>query len=242
MSTTKILEHEGVSYDLSEAEGEPVLVEPSVIREMERTPVSLRDDRYDKSYVDALVLCIDLRGFSSYARDNDPDLVAAFLEKYSQELLAAVNGFSASYYKLLGDGALVIWDKADAEAMSACSELFGLLSEVVDAVAHLHASNCALAGAATCGRLYKYEIFGECSGLKYRDYIGYAINCAFRLQSVAAAHELLGQATLAERFELDAPPLAAGRKPPRQSLKGLYDSDYDDIRVLNAGAFADAER
>ena len=234
MGATKILEHDGVSYDLSDDEGEPVLVEPSVIREMERTPVSLRDDRYEKNYVEALVLCIDLRGFSSYARDNDPDLVAAFLEKYTQELLAAVNGYSASYYKLLGDGALVIWDRADAEAMSACTELFGLLSEVVDAIAVLHHSNCALAGASTCGKLYKYEIFGECSGLKYRDYIGYAINCAFRLQSVASARELLGQTSLAELFGMDAPLLDSGRKPPRQSLKGLYDSDYEGIRVLIA--------
>lgn len=232
MDTTKVFEREGMCFDFEE-EGASVLVEAPVIREMARTPVSLRDDLYEKGYVEALVLCIDLRGFSSYARDNDPELVAGFLERYSQELLAAVNGYSASYYKLLGDGALVIWDRADEESMEACRELFGLLREVIDAVAELHGSSCALAGAATTGRLYKYEIFGECSGLKYRDYIGYAINCAFRLQSVAAAGELLCQAGLAERFGLELPALEEARKPARHALKGLYDRDYEDMRVLS---------
>jgi len=233
MSANRIAEQGCLDVDLDEAEeGDPVLVEPAVIREMERTPVSLRDDRYEKAYVDSLVLCIDLRGFSSYARDKDPALVAAFLEKYSQELLAAVNGYSASYYKLLGDGAMVIWDGADSEAMSACVELFDLLRDVVDSVAELHDSSCALAGAVTFGNVYKYEIFGECSGLKYRDYIGYAINCAFRLQSIAAAGELLGQGSLADRYGIEAPRLDVERKPPLSSIKGVREDDYEDIRVF----------
>jgi len=231
----KFTDIQGACIDLGDFEGdegEPVLVEPSVLREMERTPVSFRDDRYEKGYVDALVLSMDLRGFSSYALANDPALVTAFLEKYTQELLAAVNGFRASYYKLLGDGALVIWDKADAEAMASCVELFGLLREVVDCLALDHGSVCALAGAATYGNLYKYEIFGECSGLKYRDYIGYAINCAVRLQSIARPGFLLGQSSLAPRFALTVPSLDPARKPPLASLKGILAEDYESILVL----------
>ena len=234
MDATRVSAFEEISADFGD-ESEGVLVEASVIREMARTPVSLRDDRYEKGYVDALVLCIDLRGFSSYARDTDPEVVVAFLEKYSQELLAAVNGFSASYYKLLGDGAMVIWDKADAESMETCIELFGLLRDVVGSVAELYDSTCSLAGAVTFGNLYKYEIFGECSGLKYRDYIGYAINFAFRLQSLAAAGQLLGQGSMAERFCIGAPRLDPARKPPLASLKGVREEDYADIRVIEAG-------
>jgi class 3 adenylate cyclase len=233
MGSGRMIEIDGACVDLGEEEeGEAILAPPSVLREMQRTPVSLRDDRYEKGYVDALALCMDLRGFSSYARDNEPELVAAFLEKYSQELLAAVNGFSASYYKLLGDGALIIWDRADADSMAACVELFRLLDEVVDCVAVLHGSSCALAGAVTQGSLYKYEIFGECSGLKYRDYIGYAINIAFRLQSMAGPGELLGQAASAGRFGVSAAPLPPERRPSRQSIKGMRDEDYEGIVIL----------
>lgn len=217
-----------------EVEGSPVLVEADVQREMGRTPVSLRDDSYEKGYHDALALSIDLRGFSSFARDSDRDLVASFLEKYSQELLAAVNGYSASYYKLLGDGALVIWDEAEARYVEDCRELFRLLREVVSDLAASYGSPCSLAGALTLDSLYKYEIFGECSGLKYRDYIGYGINIAFRLQSMAGPGELLASPAVETCFALGAPLLSPARKPPRGSIKGLRDEDWEGIVVLES--------
>jgi class 3 adenylate cyclase len=218
----------------AESQGEAILVEPDVQREMGRTPVSLRDDLYSKGYHDSLALSIDLRGFSSFAKDTERDRVAAFLEKYSQELLAAVNGFSASYYKLLGDGALVIWDDADEHAVEACRDLFRLLREVVAEIAGQYGSSCALAGGLTYDSLYKYEIFGECSGLKYRDYIGYGINIAFRLQSMAKSGELLANPAVNLGFGLGAPLLPEERKPPRSAIKGLKDEDYDGIVVLES--------
>jgi len=213
-------------------EGESALVGPKVIREMLRTPVSLRDDQYEKLYVEALSLCMDLRGFSSYALSADRDSMTGFLEKYSQELLAAVNSYSASYYKLLGDGALVIWDSPDENAVEACRDMFGLLRDVVDEIASAYRSPCALAGAITLDTLYKYEIFGECSGLKYRDYVGYGINIAFRLQSVAGPGELLASPAVNARFALGAPLLEAARRPPKGSIKGIRDEDREGIVVV----------
>jgi class 3 adenylate cyclase len=205
-----------------------------VIREMGRTPVSIRDDHYEKGYLDALALCIDLRGFSSFAMTAERESVTAFLEKYSQELLAAVNGYSASYHKLLGDGALIIWDEASAPAVEGCRDLFRLLRDVVAEIAAPYGCACALAGAITADSLYKYEIFGECSGLKYRDYVGYAINLAFRLQSMAQAGELLASPALDARFGLAAPRLKAARKPPLSSIKGMKPEDYEGIVVLES--------
>ncbi len=212
--------------------GESVLVGPKVIKEMLRTPVSLRDDRYDKGYVEALALCMDLRGFSSYALTAERDAMTGFLEKYSQELLAAVNSYSASYYKLLGDGAIVIWDDPDENAAESCRDLFRLLRDVVDEIAAAYKSPCALAGAITLDTLYKYEIFGECSGLKYRDYVGYGINIAFRLQSVAGPGELLASPAANDRFALGAPAIEKARRPPKGSIKGIRDEDREGIVVV----------
>jgi class 3 adenylate cyclase len=234
MSDAKDGERGAIGPDWEGVEGEPVLVEAQVQREMERTPVSLRDDTYEKGYLDALALSIDLRGFSSFTMNTEREVVAAFLEKYSQELLAAVNGYSASYYKLLGDGALVIWDKADRDSIESCRNLFRLLREVVVDIAGMYGSSCALAGGLTYDSLYKYEIFGECSGLKYRDYIGYGINIAFRLQSMAGPGELLASPGVDTAFGLGAPRLGKDRKPPRHSIKGLRDEDYDGIVVIEA--------
>lgn len=224
----------GACLDPEAVTGESVLVEAEVVALMERTPVSLRDEKYDKGYRDALALCIDLRGFSTWSRDAEPPIVASYLERYSQELLAGVNWFAVSYYKLLGDGALVIWDVASSEAVRACRELFRLLREVVEEVSASYGSTCALAGALTVDSLYKYEIFGECSGLKYRDYLGYGINSAFRLQSMAAPGQLLASPALGQRFAPGLPLLHPDRKPPRNSLKGLRDEDYEGILVLES--------
>lgn len=209
-----------------------VLVDSDVIQEMVRTPVSLRDDRYEKAYVECLALAIDLRGFSSFTLEADRDRVTLFLEKYTQELLAAVNGYSVSYYKLLGDGALVIWDEPEPQDAEACRDLFRLLREVVTDIALAYESTCALAGALALGTLYKYEIFGECSGLKYRDYVGYALNTAFRLQTLAHPGELVAAPAVDTRFGLGAPLMENDRKPERSSIKGIRDEDYDGIVVI----------
>lgn len=222
----------GACADLDSAHGEAVLVEAEVVALMERTPISLRDEHYDRGYRDALALCLDLRGFSTWSRDADPPVVAAYLERYSQELLAGVNWFSVSYYKLLGDGALIIWDEAGPQGVASARELFRLLKEVVEEVSASFGSSCALAGALTEGSLYKYELFGECSGLKYRDYLGYGINSAFRLQSIAAPGELLASPGIGQRFAPGLPRLPDIRKPQRPSLKGLKDEDYDGVLVL----------
>jgi class 3 adenylate cyclase len=218
----------------AEFPGSPILVEADVQREMARTPISLRDDSYEKGYHDALALSLDLRGFSSFTKDANRDLVAAFIEKYSQELLAAVNGYSASYYKLLGDGALVIWDEANPAYVDDCRDLFRLLREVVAELAASYGSSCSLAGGLTLDSLYKYEIFGECSGLKYRDYIGYGINIASRLQSIAGPGELLASPSVENCFALGAPLLPPSRKPPMGSIKGLRDADWEGIVVLES--------
>lgn len=213
-----------------------ILVEADIQREMSRTPVSLRNDSYEKGYHEALALSLDLRGFSSFTKDTGSELVAAFIEKYSQELLAAVNGYSASYYKLLGDGALVIWDEATPAHVEDCRDLFRLLRDVVSELAASYGSSCALAGGLALDTLYKYEIFGECSGLKYRDYIGYGINIAFRLQSFAGSGELLASPSVKSRFSLDVPLLPPAKKPPKGSIKGLRDEDWEGIALLESPA------
>ena len=42
-----------------------------------------------------------------------------------------------------------------------------------------------LAGALVMDKVFKYEISAEASQLKYRDYVGYGINLACRLQGLA---------------------------------------------------------
>ena len=89
--------------------------------------------------------------------------------------------------------------------------------------------------------VYKYEISAEASLLKYRDYVGYGINLACRLQGLALKSELIVNKALAD---LDA--LVTVRKDTRElleeanRLKGLKKEDratlyfYSDIKQDNS--------
>jgi hypothetical protein len=49
----------------------------------------------------------------------------------------------------------------------------------------------ALAGALVTDKVFKYEISAEASQLKYRDYVGYGINLACRIQGLARKDQLV---------------------------------------------------
>ena len=83
-----------------------------------------------------------------------------------------------------------------------------------------------LGGALVMEKVYKYEISAEASALKYRDYVGYGINLACRLQGLARKSELIINKHLADLNALttvikDAPALVEEAK----RLKGVFDED-----------------
>jgi hypothetical protein len=164
-------------------------------------------------------------GFSSFALEAKP-IGDGLPEKYSQELLAAVNGYSASYYKLLGDGALVIYDRPTPRRGSMPGPFQASPGSGAE-VAKKHDSRCALAGALTLDTLYKYEIF-ENARLEVPGLCRYGINIAFRLQSIAGPRELLGRRR-GSAFRIRRPAVGTGRKPPRKSIKGIRDEDYEGL-------------
>lgn len=219
-------------FTLVEVEGDTAEVEFSVLREMDKTPISLKDGCYGKEFLDALILCLDLRQFSSYARDGERGRVQGFLERYTQELLAGINGYPVSYYKLLGDGALALWDHPTRSDLDSAIELFTILRSILGEIGSEFGYPHNLAGALVLDEVYKYEIYAESSGLKYRDYVGYGLNYAFRLQTMAKAGVLLASRNVERDFDLGLPLLDAASKPRRDSLKGVRDEDYDEVYVL----------
>lgn len=219
-------------FEFFGTEDDTIDVQRKVLEEMQKTPISFMDGDYEKEFLQALILCVDLRGFSDYTRDHPRSKVKKFLEKYTQELLAAINMFDVSYYKLLGDGALVIWDRPDMTGAARAITLFKLLRNVVEGLRSGSGFPNNIAGCIACEELYKYEIGAECSGLKYRDYLGYGINLVTRLQSLAVSGELLANGCMLRKFGMKAELLPAERKPNRNFLKGLRDEDYDSLYLL----------
>ena len=87
-----------------------------------------------------------------------------------------------------------------------------------------------LGGALVMEKVYKYEISAEASALKYRDYVGYGINLACRLQGLARKSELIINKNLVNLNAFttvikDAPALVEEAK----RLKGVFDEDKQTL-------------
>lgn len=200
-------------------------------------PVDIFDDVYlGEVKSAALVLCVDVRNFSDFLCCNDEDDVFTLIKDFTSNLLSCVNqfGYGCSYYKLMGDGAIVIWDATDETSVNEALEVFDTYTAFVDEELFRPYPGLGLAGALVMDKVFKYEISAEASQLKYRDYVGYGINLACRLQALAVKNQLVVNRNLAGtglvryRSSPSAEALAELR-----ALKGLKDEDRELVLIYD---------
>ncbi|MCL2244710.1 MAG: hypothetical protein FWC03_09635 [Treponema sp.] len=168
---------------------------------LRKMPVDVFDGVYlGEVHNNALVLCVDVRNFSDFLCFNKEDKVFKLIKEFTSNLLSCINqfGYGCSYYKLMGDGALVIWDDSSKDCINEALGIFNTYTEFLDDELFKPYDKLDLAGALVMEKVFKYEISAELSELKYRDYVGYGINLACRLQTLAVADELIINETLAK--------------------------------------------
>jgi len=180
--------------DSTETRSRGLVLDIGAIEGLKKMPVDVFEGTYlGKVRNSALVLCLDIRNFSDFLRDNDDDTVFKLIKEFTSNLLSCINqfGYGCSYYKLMGDGVIIIWDETSTSSINEALTIFNLYTEFLDEELFKHYDSLSLAGALVTEKVYKFEISAELSELKYRDYIGYGINLACRLQTLASADELI---------------------------------------------------
>ena len=195
---------------------------------LKKMPVDIFDNVYlGEVHNSALNLCVDVRNFSDFLCSQEEDTVFKLIKEFTSNLLSCINQFAygCSYYKLLGDGALVIWDETNENTINEALVMFDAYTEFVNEVLFKPHEKLGLAGALVIDEVYKYEMSAELSQLKYRDYVGYGINLACRLQNLADSDELVINETLAKTgipFRVNE-----SKKMIRElrTLKGLKEED-----------------
>lgn len=215
----------GVELDLSALSG------------LKKMPVDIFDDVYlGETKARALVLCVDIRNFSDFLCCNDEDDVFRLIKDFTSNLLSCVNqfGYGCSYYKLMGDGAIVIWDETDESTVSGALQVFDTYTAFVDEELFKPYPGLGLAGALVTDKVFKYEISAEASQLKYRDYVGYGINLACRLQALARKDELVVNHILASTgFVPYRKEASHGALSELRTLKGLKEEDRDFVLLYD---------
>jgi class 3 adenylate cyclase len=194
-----------------------------------KMPVDLFDGVYlSEIHSNALVLCVDVRNFSDFLCSHTGDTVFRLIKDFTINLLSCINqfGYGCSYYKLMGDGALVIWDETNEGTLGEAVGIFDSYTAFLNEDLFKPFENLGLGGALVKEEVFKYEISAELSDLKYRDYVGYGINLPCRLQTLAASNELILNGLLAESgaipFRVDDSPDAQRKL---NTLKGLKEED-----------------
>ena len=145
--------------------------------------------------VKAYVLFADLRGFSSWSVDASPEKVAEVYEVISERVLQMLIDYHYDYWKLLGDGIMLVWEVHEDEssiAKKAISAAFELHKKYwyywKDKKSHVPEGF----GIAICGGdVTKYVSATFYESVIITDYIGPIVNFAARLQTLANAGEVL---------------------------------------------------
>jgi hypothetical protein len=219
------------------AKGIKLDLDIGAIEGLKKMPVDMFDDIYlGEAHNNALILCVDVRNFSDFLCSNADDTVFRLIREFTSNLLSCINqfGFGCSYYKFLGDGVLVIWDETNENSVSEALLVFDSYTDFLHEELFKPFDSLGLAGALVEEKVFKYEISAELSQLKYRDYVGYGINLACRLQALAGPDELVLNEILAKR---DMIPFMTGSSQKSLKelliLKGLKEDDRKRVLLYD---------
>jgi len=233
-----IMDHSLIhELDTTEKKSLGLILDIGAIEGLKKMPVDVFEGTYlGQVHKTALILCLDIRNFSDFLCNNDDDAVFKLIKEFTSNLLSCINqfGYGCSYYKLMGDGVFIIWDETKSDSITEALNIFDLYTEFLNVELFKSHKALSLAGALVSEKVYKFEISAELSELKYRDYVGYGINLACRLQTLASANELV----LNERL------VKTGSVPYRidetqkmhndlMQLKGLLDEDRKRVFFYN---------
>lgn len=154
-----------------------------------------REQEPSSERVLGFVLFADLRGFSDWSLNTAPEHTTEFYDLISQGVVNMFINYRYDYWKLLGDGVMLIWegksnesDAADA-AIGAAHELHSRYFSFKEDAPYETPSGF---GIAICGGFVtKYQSRTFFETIILQDYIGPVVNQAARLQTLARPGQVL---------------------------------------------------
>jgi class 3 adenylate cyclase len=215
--------------------------------------------RFSGAHTQVVALFADLRGFTTWAEGQALDDVAELVGSEYERVVQIGEAHGHHFHKFLGDGFIVLWEASRASALGTS------LGLALAAARQLHGEYWNLAQQArgrlphgygvaiTLGEAIRLHPSAHVAGLAEADFVGYPLNCASRLQSLADAFgtvvcsesALLMARTPGMGFaslsgELVLPDDRAFRRA--KSMKGLKPEDKEGFRFVRfSGLVSDCQ-
>ncbi len=202
--------------------------------------------------VNVVALFCDLRGFSNWCESVGIERVESLMRTQFERVIQICNDHHHDFHKFLGDGFVLVWEESGETPLHLC------LAHAVDAAFHLHKKFWYLSQDTAHALPPGYGIgisVGEAvmlqpetfiSELNEVDFVGYPLNCAARMQTLATAYGTVLSSAAVELISSSQWPHTAHQRvlfPPsdtalRQAtaMKWLRDSDRTGFKYLVFGA------
>jgi len=201
--------------------------------------------------LNVVALFCDLRGFSNWCESVEVDQVESLMRTQFERVIQICNDHHHDFHKFLGDGFVLVWEESEEAPLHLC------LAHAIDAAFHLHKKFWYLSQEMTYALPPGYGVgisVGEAvllqpetfiSEMNEVDFVGYPLNCAARMQTLATAYGTVLSSTALDLLSSHDWPHTSYQQhlfPPsdtalRQaaSMKGLQDRDRTDFRYLVFG-------
>jgi class 3 adenylate cyclase len=171
--------------------------------------------RARKITIDATVMFVDLRGYTTLTQSQSPDQVSGLLDSFYDECADAIWEHDGLLNKTIGDAVMAVFNFPIKQADHARQAVLAarMIQERWKARAASQSDDAGIGIGIDCGALS----FGE-FGRSHRDLtaIGTVVNAAARAQSAAGAGQIL-----LTRAVHDSVPDVAGSQARDYSLKGF---------------------
>jgi adenylate cyclase len=147
--------------------------------------------RGDAELIPAIVLFVDIKGFTKLSNALDAAAVIALLNRFYTSLDAAIAPNGGEILKFMGDGALCIFPTPDDQAAQIAAADGALAT--LDAVRHALESDSAFAPIGFRAALHLGDVhYGNIGSVNRLDFtvVGPTVNLAARLLDAASAHDV----------------------------------------------------
>lgn len=201
----------------------------------------------------------DMRGFSNWSETQPLDHVADLVKLQFGYVMQLCDDHQQPFQKFLGDGFVLLWELESDEDLARC------LASALDATFALHKGYADLAQSLpypapagygvgiSIGEAIRIQLEPHLSASSEVDFVGYPLNCAARMQTLASGFGTALCASTADALQRDPERYlhtllpGFGRRllaPPQDMLeraavtKGLKPADREGFRHLS---FVDGE-